>query len=192
MKRYFYGDESGSITAVRKYNRRFFVIGFISPKDTEEIKRISRTFRKAKVDYLKHNPGVNLNPKIEIKGSEMDFKMKEYILEELIKKCDFTFHYALIDNYHLVPKLQKEPHITFNYLINTYFCDNHSTGITDLRLKLDDRNKAIINLRDLENYLQTNLFINTEVLTVSVKYHLSHNVELIQIADVFCNLIYRY
>lgn len=192
MKRNFYGDESGSITKYRNYKNRYFIIGFISPADHLEISKIERTFRKSKVKYLNNNPHVNLDVTKEIKGSEMNLDMKKFILRELIRKHSITFHYAIIDNYKLYPKLQSEPHITFNYLINTYFCDNHRTGITDLRLKLDDRNKAIAKLRDLENYLQTNLFVNTDIQQVSVKYHLSHNVELIQIADIFCNLIYRY
>ncbi|WP_239738532.1 DUF3800 domain-containing protein [Mammaliicoccus sp. C-M14] len=191
MKKSFYGDESGSITRSNAFINRYFVIGFISPKNTNDIVKINRDFRKLKVKFIQKN-NLNLDFKKEIKGSQMPLPMKEFILEKLCKKYELTIHYAIIDNFELYEKLRKEPHIAFNYLINTYFKDNHRNGINHLKLKLDDRNKAIINLNDLEHYLQTELFVHTDVEKVYVTYHESHNVPLIQLSDIFCNLMFKY
>lgn len=191
MKKSFYGDESGSITMDNAFINRFFVIGFIGLDNTQIIEKINRDFRKIKVKYIEDN-NLKLDYKKEIKGSKMPLDMQLYILEKLCKKHKLTLHYAIIDNHMLFGKLRKEPHITFNYLVNTYFKDNHRTGISKLKLRLDDRNKALINLKDLEFYLQNELFVYTDVEKVDVSYHLSHNVPMIQIADIFCNMIFSY
>lgn len=191
MRKSFYGDESGSITTSDIFVNRFFVIGFVGLNDTDKIQKINRDFRKLKVKYIEKN-NLDLDYKKEIKGSQMSLDMQIYILEKLCKKHELTLHYAIIDNHELYEKLRKQPHITFNYLINTYFKDNHRTGITKLKLRLDDRNKALIDLKDLEFYLKNELYVNTDVETVEVSYHLSHNVPMIQIADIFCNMLFRY
>lgn len=192
MKRIFYGDESGSITTSTHFKNRYFVIGFLSFTDTKDLVNIERSFRKLKVNYLKAHPETNLNIKKEIKGSDMSLDMKRYILTGLCKRHSITFNYAIIDNHKLYNKLRTAPHITFNYLISTYFNDNHKTNIKVLKLRLDDRNKAVDNLDDLQHYLQTNLYINTDIEKVFVSYHLSHNSAMIQVADIFCNLVHRY
>lgn len=192
MHRTFYGDESGSITTSKGFKNRYFIIGFISLIDKNEKDKVKRVFRKSKKDFIKYNPHLNLDITKEIKGSEMPLEMKKYVFEKLISKTNIKFHYAIIDNHKLYGKLQSKPHITFNYLIDTYFKDNHRTGIKDLHLNLDDRNKAVEKLRDLENYLQTSLFVTTDIENVKVEYFESHKVDLIQLSDVFCNFLYSY
>jgi gp21 protein len=88
-------DESGSITTSDKLNNRFFIVAGCQTNDPNKVKRI---FRKAKVNYLKHHPELELDIKKEIKGSQMPLDFKDYIFTELMKKqiSDLTSLYLII------------------------------------------------------------------------------------------------
>lgn len=88
-------DESGSITTSNKLNNRFFIVAGCQTNDPNKVKRV---FRKAKVNYLKHHPELELDIKKEIKGSQMPLDFKDYIFTELMKKqiSDLTSLYLII------------------------------------------------------------------------------------------------
>ncbi|MBG9368273.1 DUF3800 domain-containing protein, partial [Streptococcus sp. NLN64] len=77
----YYLDESGSITTSNSQHNRFFIIAGVS---TQNPKKVKRVFRKAKLNYLKHNPDLELDVKTEIKGSEMPLDFKDYVFTQLI------------------------------------------------------------------------------------------------------------
>ena len=184
---YFY-DESGSITLSNYENNRFFVIAGVSSSNENKTIRI---FRKAKVKYLRDNKNLKFDIKKEIKGSEMDLDFKEFIFNELMEKTDIKFNFIIFDNKNAVYNLRSQPSLCYNYLMyiqtNKLFfkCDT-------LRLNLDNRNTAIESLKSLEDYLKLKYMFETQkVKNVKVKYYDSKDNELIQIADIFANFIFR-
>ncbi len=75
-------DESGSITTNNALITVFIIAG-VTATNKDKVKRV---FRKAKVNYLKHNPDVLLDIKSEIKGSQMSIEFKDYVLVNLFQK----------------------------------------------------------------------------------------------------------
>ncbi|PTJ23289.1 DUF3800 domain-containing protein [Staphylococcus simulans] len=188
MHRTFYGDESGSISQSNHFECKYFIIGMIS---TSEKKKVKRVFRKSKIDYLKHH-NLKLDVKSEIKGSEMPIEMKTHIFEQLIKKTDIEFYYTIVDNHYLDDRLRSNPHVTYNYLVGIFFKDNFKRNLNSICLMLDERNKSVKKLKDLQNYLETELYAETCIDNIEVQYVNSENNDLVQVADVFNNLIYSY
>lgn len=184
----FYGDESGSISCHKRFTCRYFFIGMISTNNTNKVKRV---FRKAKKDFINNNE-VELDYTTEIKGSDMPLEMKIDIINELIKKTDIKFYYIAIDNFYLSERLQKNPHVTYNYMMGIFFKDNFLSSLKSIHLILDERNKSVKKLKDLEHYLQTELIVETEIEQVKVDYEDSAKYDLIQVADIFNNLLYNY
>lgn len=188
MQLTLYGDESGTITLCNNPEFKFFYIGMIS---TEEEQKVKRVFRNAKKAYCKqYRPNRNL--KKEFKGSEMSAHMKRFIFEQLISKTDIKFHFIVSDNHHLRKVLREKPHITFNFLIGRFLKKHCFDTYESIDLVLDNRNKSVDNLKDLEHYLETELIATTNVQYVNVNYVDSSQNELVQVADVFNNLLYRY
>ncbi|MGV2875875.1 DUF3800 domain-containing protein [Macrococcus capreoli] len=183
-----YGDESGTITLSNAPQFKYFYIGMIS---THEKNKVKRVFRKAKLDYIKQN-NVKLNIKDEIKGSEMSEGMKGYVLRQLIDRTDIAFYFIVVDNHFLRRVLREKPHVTYNYLIGILIKHHFKYDYEQLNLVLDNRNKSVDNLKDLEHYLKTELIVNTDIKCVNVQYVDSKNCDLVQVADVFNNLLYRY
>ncbi|MCH4985340.1 DUF3800 domain-containing protein [Macrococcoides goetzii] len=184
----FYGDESGSISCHKHFTCRYFFIGMISTNNTKKVKRV---FRKAKKDFINNNE-VELDYTTEIKGSDMPLEMKIDLINELIKKTDIKFYYIAIDNFYLSERLQKNPHVTYNYMMGIFFKDNFLSSLKSIHLILDERNKSVKKLKDLEHYLQTELIVETEIEQVKVDYEDSAKYDLIQVADIFNNLLYNY
>ncbi|MCH4984477.1 DUF3800 domain-containing protein [Macrococcoides goetzii] len=184
----FYGDESGTITLCNDAHLKYFYIGMISTNEKDKVKRV---FRKSKMHYIKHKNS-NRDYTKEIKGSEMNADMKGYILEQLVEKTDITFHYIVADNHHLRKILREKPHITFNFLIGRFLKVNCVKGFEQIHLILDNRNKNVDRLKDLQYYLETELIATTDISQVKVQYVDSKQSDLVQVADVFNNLLFRY
>ncbi|WCG32634.1 DUF3800 domain-containing protein [Enterococcus dispar] len=186
-----YIDESGSITSDNFWKNRFFTIGYIENRDN--FYRVARTFKKSKINYLKHNPNCRLSIKDELKGSDMSNDMKLDILGNVASRCNLGFNYMIFDNQSATDRLRKNPSITFNYLvgISTKKILTNSTDRT-LNLHLDNRNCSVYNLKSLEDYLKIELIAKAGIAdNVTVQYHESENNELVQIADIFSNSVHR-
>ena len=180
-------DESGSITLSNHQGNRYFVIAGCSTGNPQKVKRV---FRKAKRNYLKHNPDLNLDIRSEIKGSQMNSAFKEYIFSELRQKTDIKFNFIVFDNMNAYENLRNKPSITYNYLM--FLQISKILSDRNLLLNLDDRNVAIRGMKSLEDYLLTKLCIEEDILDdLSVKFYDSKNHNLIQIADIFSNHVYR-
>ena len=185
-----YIDESGSITTNNNPRNRFFVISFVETNQEEHVKRV---FRNAKKKFLKDAPDCNFNLKDEIKGSEMPKGMKKTIFTDIKNKTDVKFHYMVFDNHSASLKLRQYPAITFNYLIyEKAYALMRKRNVDKLYLHLDNRNCAVSSLNSLEDYLRVKFLIERDMCNdVKAQYHESSNHEVIQLADIFTNTVYR-
>lgn len=186
-----YIDESGSIT---KYfdnpNNRYFVIAIL---ETDDPYHVIRQWKRAKKKYLKDNPKCSLSIKDEIKGSEMPYKMKEKIFDTIRTKTDAKFHFMIVDNKNLRESLLEQPSLSFNYFISLMLKRlSISKSSDDLFMLIDERNQAVNSLNSLEEYIKVKHTIETnDFKTVKLKYKDSSGKDLIQLADIFANTIYR-
>lgn len=187
-----YVDESGSITASKERKNRYFVIAYAQ---TANPSNVIRQFRKAKVNYLKTQTNPPFNIKDEIKGSEMPYGMKKAIFQRLAEKTDLRFHYKIIDNNNLHSNLVSSPSISFNYFIGLSLksiCYSQVIENESLFMLIDERNQSVQSLNSLEEYLKIEFTLNNTLLSnVTVKYKDSKTKDLIQIADIFANTLYR-
>ena len=186
-----YADESGSITMSTGPNNRYFVVSYV---ETTEPVKVSRVFRKAKVSYIKNNPSCGLSPKDEIKGSNMSIEFKEFMFSEISRKTDATFHYIVFDNYNAESRLRRSPSITFNYLVSLKLSSilQNRSFLDKIELKFDNRNCAVYGLNSLAEYLEIEFCLrHARCQNIDVKYHESDKKELIQLADIFSNTVFR-
>lgn len=185
-----YIDESGSITTSDSFYNRYFVISFVEVKNE---KKAVRVFRRAKKNFIKHNPQYGLDVKEEIKGSEMPHDMKIHIFNELKQKTDIDYSYMIFDNQMAENRLRKKPSIAFNYLLKLRLNRLLKHRKVDtLNLHVDNRNNAVYGLNSLQDYLEIQyVFEKHKTDEVNVTYHESFENELIQIADIFANTVFR-
>lgn len=186
-----YIDESGSITKIRNSHNRFFVLSLV---ETEDPKKVARIFRRAKQSYIAQNPDCGFSVKEEIKGSAMSNEMKTHIFNALRNSTDIKVHYIIFDNWNAVERLKLKPSIAFNYLMFLKMCSifrGREKGI-ELELKLDNRNCSVYGLNSLQEYLEIEFCLkNDKCSYIEVKYHESDQKELIQIADIFSNTLFK-
>lgn len=186
-----YADESGSITMSNAPNNRYFVVSYIETKDPV---KVSRVFKKTKALYIKNNPNCGLSPKDEIKGSAMSIEFKEFMFSEISNKTDATFHYIVFDNSNAKIRLRKSPSITFNYLVSLKLSSilQNRTFLNKIELKFDNRNCAVYGLNSLAEYLELEFCLrHARCEDIGVKYHDSDKKELIQLADIFSNTVFK-
>lgn len=187
-----YIDESGTVTHSKGIKNRFFIICFVQTTTPE---KLIREFRKAKKTFIKTHPECNLDIKNEIKGSSMPFGMKKMIFERILKNTDVSFHYKIIDNWNLEKHLLNKPSIAFNYFIGITVekIKVHINDIeNDLFLLIDERNQSVESLNSLQDYLTIKYHIEKNYYdNITVKYKDSKSKDLIQLADIFANTLYR-
>ncbi|EAE8567859.1 DUF3800 domain-containing protein [Listeria monocytogenes] len=185
-----YVDESGSITSSMIHRNRFFVLVAIETDFPEKVKRVFRTTKK---NFINAHPDYGFDLKNEIKGSEMPAEMKKWFFQDLGKKTDIKIHYMIFDNFKAELRLRKKPSITFNYLIYLKLCSLINWEPVDsLNINLDNRNCSVYNLNSLCDYLEIQFVAKHGLVNnVTVKYHESSDNELIQIADIFANTLFR-
>ena len=107
------------------------------------------------------------------------------------KENHLRFNFIVFDNHNAEEHLRKKPNITFNYIM---FLQVHKLieNYEHIYLDLDDRNKAVENLKALEEYLQTKLCAElNKIPDINVQFFDSSQHTLIQIADVFSNHLFR-
>lgn len=188
-----YIDESGTINNNKLNKSKFFVIGGL---DTDDPYQVIRQFKRAKKDFINRHPECGLNIKNEIKGSEMPYGMKKMIFDRIKKNTDAKFHFILVDNHNLYQNLLEQPSLTFNYMISVGINSlNKKSLINDynrLFMLIDERNQAVSSLNSLEEYLKIEFTIKVNMFDkIKVRYKDSGNKDLIQLADIFCNTVYR-
>lgn len=205
-----YIDESGSINN-HVPKDRYFIITLIRVKDREALKKTYKRFvssnykRLMELDREKLKKGTHrvvkkgnkmfLNGKFkELKGSQFDKKMKEKFVDFFSRKQTFEIYYIRVDNKKLTDKICEHTSRVFNYSLRLgieHFINKKFFEDEDFFIHLDERNEKLRSKYFLENYLNTELFMNgTSSSQFNVQYFDSAENRLIQIADVFSNLCY--
>ena len=156
-----------------------------------------RIFRKAKKNFLQNHSSKKydgLDYHREIKGSEMPSEMKKYIFKELKAKTDVKFHYIVIDNHHLKDSFFDNIELCFNFVL----CNYLKTLLKirrrhHLSIKLDERNCSVKSLNSLGGYLKIELMLQNNLVDnfAGCKYVDSTKSDLVQIADMVANTVYR-
>lgn len=192
-------DESGSVHPVTKTLNRFFVIGIIVPRNDEKLRRVYKIFVRKNFEKLKEldkrNKMFHKNGKfIELKGSCFDRKMKLQFLEFFCQNDLFKVGYIILDNNKLQKKFISNKARTFNYLLKLFFSNamkrRYVVG-NQLFLQIDERNVRTDSKFSLEDYLNQEMVLNLDLIkNVKVQYFDSAQNKLIQVADVFSNILY--
>ncbi|AMB99297.1 hypothetical protein AWM75_04450 [Aerococcus urinaehominis] len=190
-----YIDESGLISDRKNPRNRYFVMAFVQ---TDQASKCRSEFRQAKNEYIMSHENYPYSATEEIKGSKMPNEMKAMIFDRLRENTDAQFHFLVIDNYQLYDNLLRIPALSFNYFIGlmvdrTIQHEGYSKRNPDaLFLMIDNRNQAVESLNSLEEYLQIKFTIEKRRFAdVQVTYQDSRDRDMIQIADVFANTIFR-
>ena len=207
-----YIDESGSINNHISGNE-YFIIALVRVLDKDSIKKSYKRFVSSNFDRLlmlhcdKVKPSTGQVIKEggkmfckgnfrELKGSQLDKKMKQKFVDFFVQKHSFELYYIIIDNKKLTDRFCENTARVFNYTLRLgleYFISTGYLQSEDCILQLDERNEKTESKYFLENYLNTELSMNgTTGGKFAVQYFDSANNNIIQIADVFANLYYSH
>lgn len=215
-KEYFlmnlYIDESGSINN-HTPNNKYFVISLIHPINKDALKRAYKRFVASNhgsllaLDQDRPHPVtgkiVKKGGKMfengnfhELKGSQFDREMKQKFVEFFCRRPSFEIYYIKISNQLLTDQFCENTARVFNYTLKLaieYFIRKAFLPNENCSLQLDERNEKTETKYFLENYLNTELFMNGTISgKFDVAYFDSSNNSFIQIADVFANLLYSH
>ena len=192
----FYIDESGIITNTiphpQNVRDHYFVICFIQTEDPKRLKSVyKRTIKKIK-NYFPLFFTSLANPN-EPKGSELTPIMKNFFIEEFLRLTDIKIAHMVLDNRKVMGAFRRNSAQSFNYLIKLVLQNTPLTTSekNHLILNIDNRNIAIKNNKQLEDYLATELILQNVVSNVTVNYLDSEHAYGIRVADVFSNVIYQ-
>lgn len=194
-----YIDESGSIHPTSQKLNRYFIIGIVIPKDLKRLKRIYKIFIRKNINELKaldsDKKMFNQEGKfIELKGSSMDKPMKLKFMHFFCQNNLFEVRYIILDNNLLDERFIRNKARTFNYLIKIFLINSIKKNYINDReiyLQIDERNVKTDSKYSLEDYLNQELLLNDNIIeNVQVQYFDSSQNCLIQIADVFSNIMY--
>lgn len=205
-------DESGSVNNHMPGNK-YFIIAMVRVTDKDALKRAYKRFVSANHDILleldqnkvssntgkviKQGGKMFKNGKFrELKGSQFDKEMKEKFVDFFSRKQTFEIYYIEIANKKLSDGFCESTSRLFNYSIRLAlenFLQNGYLPNEDCSLQIDERNERIETKYFLDNYLNTELYMNkTTTGKFFVAYFDSVNNTLIQIADVFANIYYSH
>ena len=190
MRLYVYLDESGSIH--KNSNTKYFAVGvYITCKKYrikitslyKKINKLVKDERKIKIDK-------------EIKSYDYLTKEKQLIFSSMENIPGFYGFSKVFDK----EKMQKgivDSNIFYNYAVKLIFSDiifpllkNYTDEQIEIKLLCDNRNVRVGDLKNLENYLNTEFCLNNYVFSVS--YYDSKTNFGIQLADLIVNTFYNY
>ncbi|MDO5148246.1 MAG: DUF3800 domain-containing protein [Oscillospiraceae bacterium] len=198
-----YIDESGSINN-HQIKKDFFIIAIVCEKD-KSLKNSYKRFVKSQYDNLikldsdskENNKMFDRNGFKELKGSKFNPEMKKKFIHHFSQKNNFDLFYIIIDNSKLNDKICQNTARAFNYFLKSaleYFIRlNYIPKDEDLHIQLDERNEKTESKHFLQDYLNTELGFNgIHNGKIDVKYFDSSKNTLIQVADVFSNIMYSH
>ena len=197
-----YIDESGSINNKLDI-KNDFIIALVNVYEKSKLERAYKRFISSNLKRLyvldkKARPRKMFRDGkfFELKGFLLDKDMKNKFVEYFTRKPLFELYYIRIYNSELSDIYCKNTSRTFNYCIrlamesffkNGFLCEGNYC------LQLDERNEKKETRHFLSNYLNTELVLNKTVLgEFEVNYYNSNCNTMIQIADVFANLLYSH
>lgn len=196
----FYADESGSICSCNQLSRRrWFIVSLVKIKNEKSLKRAYKRYISSRLDDLMNNSKDSSkmfkdDKFIELKGSAMTPKQKMDFLSFFCKNSYFEVYYIVVDNSCTEPYFSSVPARAFNYLmkLNLLALLNRNYTITEDHLfHIDNQNVRTESKATLEDYLNTELqYQYKKYMNVKIEYSDSSVKKIIQIADVFSNILY--
>ena len=190
MRLYVYLDESGSIH--KNSNTKYFAVGgyFTIEKYRLKITSLYKKINKLVKDERK----IKIDK--EIKSYDYLTKEKQLIFSSMENIPGFYGFSKVFDK----EKMQKgivDSNIFYNYAVKLIFSDiifpllkNYTDEQIEIKLLCDNRNVRVGDLKNLENYLNTEFCLNNYVFSVS--YYDSKTNFGIQLADLIVNTFYNY
>ena len=204
-----YIDESGNVNNhSRLLANSHFVVAMVRVLDEKGLKRSYERFvssnkeelkkldkpkmdRKKQVVVEQRGAMFNCDEFVELKGNEFDLPMKNKFIDFFSQKNNFEVYYIVLDNKKLSNTFCNNKARAFNYSLKlalTHFIKQRLLPSEECELIIDERNVSPKSIDDLETYLNKRIKLKNGRFSVS--YHDSKNVEFIQIADVFANILY--
>lgn len=209
----FYIDESGSMNNTNIQHNPVFIIGIIVPKDPDKLKRVFKRFISSNIEelrkldnakrkkdeqgnYLERGRMFDENGKfIELKGVCLTRTFKMKFIDYFCKNNLFEVFYIKIDNSKIKYGLYDNKARAFNYVLRLAMNDFIKQGfipIDDYTFQIDERNEKTNSIHFLQEYLNTELFYASGIYGkhINVTYFDSATNAIIQIADMFSNIMY--
>jgi uncharacterized protein YciU (UPF0263 family) len=196
-----YFDESGTLTQRYCETNPYFIIAMVRPLDKDKLKRAYKRFIQENLDKLKRlDNGENKMFKdgkfVELKGSQFNREMRQEFVKYFARNNYFQLYYILVDNSLIKPHFCDNTARAFNYIIKLSLKFYFNKGLLpdeDYNLQFDERNEKTETKHFLENYLRTE-FLLDQTLTheIHVQYFDSADNMLVQVADVFANILYAH
>jgi len=193
-----YIDESGSMTHdIRIEKNKFFIITLILVEKPDKLKRVYKRFVQKYHNELKNidknNKMFTGNKFFELKGSVFTPEMKKNFVNYFCRNNYFEVLYIKIENSKATQNLYKNKARAFNYILKLAFeyLNNRSIVGRTWVLNIDERNVKTEAKHQLKEFLYTELSAGKDIVDeISVHYFDSCNNRLIQVADVFSNILY--
>lgn len=196
-----YGDESGSINNRLTKENPCFVVCLVRALDANQLKKVYKRFVSANIDRLRvldraHGKMFKDGKFCELKGSCFDRGMKQSFVDYFSRSQLFELYYIQTDNTRLTDSFCANTSRGYNYLLcKALSCFKKKGLLPDepCVLQLDERNERTETKYFLQNYLNTELVL-TDIYSsdFAVKYFDSSQNCIIQIADVFSNIMYSH
>jgi len=195
-----YIDESGSITNKVTYlNQQYFIISIIKVNNEKVLKKNLKRFISKNLKTLQKIDNENkmfVNNKFnELKGASLNRALKVEFVQSITKDNSIEIFYIKLFNNKVNELFVSNKARAFNYLLKLFFEHQLKNGNLideEYFLQIDERNIKTQAKMTLEDYLNTELILNYNLLTknLHVKYFDSSNNRFIQVADVFANIFY--
>ncbi|MGL5625598.1 DUF3800 domain-containing protein [Cetobacterium sp.] len=197
---YIYIDESGSMNNKHITSFPYFVIAKVLVKDKKKLKTVFKRFISKNIKELKnldllHNKMFDSNGNFkELKGSCLTKEFKIKLTNYLCKNNLFEIFFIKIENKNVTDKLYENTARAFNFVLGlsfSYYLKKGSLIKNDYVLQIDTRNVKNNASKSLEDYLNTKLSLEEDLIdSITVEYFDSEQNIIIQIADFFSNLYY--
>lgn len=194
-----YIDESGSMTqdSVTK-NNKFFIIALLLVEDPHALKKVYKRFISKNLSVLenidKSNKMFSGKKFLELKGSALTPSMKRSFVNYFCKNNHFKILYINIDNTLVDKSFYNNKARAFNYVLKLaidYLSNIGGLVDRDWVLNIDERNVKTDTKYLLKEYLITEFSTGKNIVDrIDLSYFDSCNSKLIQLADVFANLMY--
>ncbi len=195
-----YIDESGSMTSKDSGKHPYFVISMVKVND---IKKVAKYFKRFVSENYEELKNIDKRQKMfsidghfrELKGSELTPDLKKEFMRKFFRENALEVFFITIDNKSVNPSLYNNTARAFNYCVKLaigFYIRREELPSDIHTIEIDERNESTKTRYFLQEYLNTELILNENVLSnnLSVKYFDSANNIFIQIADVFANIKY--
>ena len=171
-----YIDESGDLGL----NEGYFVIAMLIAYDAKGIKNIIKNF-------------CAFNNLEEVHACKLDFPNKQFLINKLTKKPDYSISYVVADKMMVEnKKLFESNNLLFNYLASLLVKDIFKTNEDDIMIYMDNRNQKVASSNSLIEYIKIKAMTSWGFdKNVKFEYCDSKNHKALQMADFVAHCIRR-